>query len=77
MPDITCTRCNLTLPALTSAPIGGTLGDDIVKKICQKCWDEWVQQQVLLINHYGLQMADPDDRKRLREAMKDFLGLNK
>ena len=36
---------------------------------------EWTDQQVLLINHYGLQMADPDDRSRLRESMKEFLNL--
>ncbi len=47
----------------------------IQQQICQACWAEWVQQQVLFINHYALQPADPEDRKKLREAMKDFLGL--
>jgi Fe-S cluster biosynthesis and repair protein YggX len=56
--------------------MGGQLGQNIVNKICPDCWGEWVSQQVLYINHYGLQMADPDDRKRLIQVMKEFLGLD-
>jgi Fe-S cluster biosynthesis and repair protein YggX len=32
----------------------------------------WPEQQVLIINHYGLNMADPESRKILREQMEEF-----
>ena len=50
---------------MTDPPMGGQLGQTIVEKVCPACYAEWVGQQVLYINHYGLQMADPDDRKKL------------
>jgi Fe-S cluster biosynthesis and repair protein YggX len=72
---ITCARCGKTSDALTDPPMGGQLGQTIQSKICANCYNEWVNQQVLYINHYGLQMADPDDRKKLIQVMKEFLGL--
>jgi len=32
----------------------------------------WPAQSTLIINHYGLNMADPDSRKLLREQMEEF-----
>jgi Fe-S cluster biosynthesis and repair protein YggX len=32
----------------------------------------WIQHQVLLINHYGLVLADPEARKFLIQQMEDF-----
>lgn len=75
MATITCMRCGRVGEALADPPYGGQLGLTIQSRICTDCWQEWVNQQVLLINHYGLQMADPDDRKKLTQAMKEFLGL--
>jgi Fe-S cluster biosynthesis and repair protein YggX len=76
MATIICARCGKTAEALADPPMGGQLGATLQEKICPACYAEWINQQVLLINHYGLQMADPDDRKKLIVAMKDFLGLN-
>ena len=56
-------------------PMGGQLGETIQNKVCPACYAEWISQQVLYINHYSLQMADPDDRKKLIQVMKEFLGL--
>jgi Fe-S cluster biosynthesis and repair protein YggX len=75
MARITCIRCGREAEPLASPPMGGQLGQNIQNKICPACWNEWVSQQTLYINHYGLQMADPDDRKKLIQAMKEFLGL--
>ena len=75
MATITCIRCGRTADALEAPPMGGQLGQNIQDKICSACWDEWVGQQTLFINHYQLLMADPDDRKKLIQVMKEFLGL--
>ena len=50
---------------MARAPFRTELGERIVSSICAVCWQEWLQHQTLLINHYGL---DPRDRKS-----RDFL----
>ena len=61
-----CQRCERPdAPALDRPPFKSELGDRIQTKICHDCWQEWLQHQTLLINHYGL---DPRDRKS-----RDFL----
>jgi Fe-S cluster biosynthesis and repair protein YggX len=75
MATITCVHCGRAAEGLQSPPMGGQLGETLQNKVCQDCWNEWLSQQVLIINHYGLQMADPDDRKRLIQAMKEYLNL--
>ncbi len=75
MAMITCARCGQTKEGFAAPPTGGALGESIRDRVCPDCYNEWVNQQVLYINHYGLQMADPDDRKKLIQAMKEFLNL--
>jgi Fe-S cluster biosynthesis and repair protein YggX len=75
MATVICVHCGREAESLQSPPMGGQLGDTLMAKVCLECWNEWVGQQVLIINHYGLQMADPDDRKKLIQAMKEYLNL--
>lgn len=76
MASITCIRCGRDSEPLPEPPTGGALGAKIQSRVCPSCWNEWLGQQVLYINHYGLQMADPDDRKKLIQVMKEFLGID-
>lgn len=76
MAIITCSRCGKNAEQLASPPMGGQLGETVREKVCPSCYDAWIGEQVLFINHYGLQMADPDDRKKLIQVMKEFLGLD-
>ena len=57
---IQCRRCDETKPELSRAPFRSELGERIQREICTDCWQEWLQHQTLLINHYGL---DPRDKK--------------
>lgn len=75
MAQVECSRCEQHSDAIETAPMGGRLGQTLMEKVCKSCYQDWVQQQVLYINHYGLQMTDPEDRKRLIAAMKEYLGL--
>ena len=73
MPDITCTRCGQTRPALERAPFPGAIGARIVAHICQDCWGLWLKQQTMLINHYGLNVMDPQARSFLTKNLEAFL----
>lgn len=72
---ISCVRCGRDAPRLPRPPIAGSLGEAVYDQICADCWGEWRAQSVLLVNHYGLQPADPNDRSQLYEFMKEFLTL--
>ena len=73
MAEITCVRCGRQGPPLPYAPFRSDLGERIQATICQTCWSEWLQQQTMLINHYGLNLRDPDAKKFLTEQTEKFL----
>jgi Fe-S cluster biosynthesis and repair protein YggX len=64
-PTIRCRRCGEQSTPLANAPFRTELGERILAQVCSSCWQEWLQHQTLLINHYGL---DPRDRRA-----RDFL----
>jgi Fe-S cluster biosynthesis and repair protein YggX len=73
MPDITCTRCGNTRAGFDKSPFPGPLGARIVAESCTACWEDWKKQQTMLINHYGLNVMDPQARKFLTQNMSAFL----
>jgi Fe-S cluster biosynthesis and repair protein YggX len=73
MPTIPCTRCGQERDALPAAPYNNDLGRRVHAEICQVCWAEWLRQQTMLINHYGLNVRDPEARKFLLENTERFL----
>ena len=73
MPEITCTRCGQPKRAFERLPFPGAIGQRIVEQICQECWGQWLRQQTMLINHYGLNVMDPQARSFLKQNMQAFL----
>ena len=73
MPDVKCSRCGLSKPALERMPFPGAIGARIVAEICGDCWSLWLKQQTMLINHYGLNVMDPQARAFLTRNMQAFL----
>jgi Fe-S cluster biosynthesis and repair protein YggX len=69
-----CVRCEKPdrKPILRS-PFPNDLGQRLVAEICLECWDEWKQRQMLLINHYGLNVRDPRAREFLVTNLASFL----
>jgi Fe-S cluster biosynthesis and repair protein YggX len=69
---VQCVKLGRELPGLEKPPFPGPLGQRIYENISQQAWDMWPAQSTLIINHYGLNMADPEARKILREQMEEF-----
>lgn len=69
---VTCTRCAQTRAGFERPPFPGAIGAQIVEQICQQCWADWLKQQTMLINHYGLNVMDPQARQFLMQNMKAF-----
>ena len=73
MPAVTCARCGETRDGFEKAPFPGAMGARIVEGVCQRCWADWLKQQTMLINHYGLNVMDPQARQFLTRNMEAFL----
>ncbi len=69
---VNCVKLGRELPGLDKPPFPGELGQRIYEHISKQAYDLWPAQSTLIINHYGLNMADPDARKLLREQMEEF-----
>lgn len=69
---VKCAKLGRELPGLESPPFPGELGQRIYEEISADAWEMWKRHQTILINHYALNPADPDDRRLLREQMEEF-----
>ncbi len=67
-----CAKLRRELPGLDRPPFPGVLGQQIYDTISQTAWGMWPAQERIIMNHYGLNMADPAARKLLMEQMEQF-----
>ncbi len=73
MPDeIKCARCGQKRAPLGYSPLPTELGQKIATDVCQPCWSEWLQTQTRIINHYGLDLMNPEAQGFLLDNMKGF-----
>ena len=72
---VVCARCGEEREGLQSAPMGGAMGQRVLQNVCRECWGEWRETSARVINHYGLVLGNPSHREQLRQAMREFLGL--
>src|SRR5438034_6663252 len=73
MPDeIKCARCGQKRAPLGYSPLPTELGQKIASDVCQPCWSEWLQTQTRIINHYGLDLTNPEAQGFLLDNMKGF-----
>ena len=69
---VKCVKLGKELPGLPRPPFPGELGKKIFESVSQQGWDLWQAQSTLLINHYGLKLADPNAQAFLMEQLKEF-----
>lgn len=69
---VNCVKLGRELPGLEKAPFPGELGDRIFNNVSAQAWEMWKEHQVLLINHYGLVLADPNARQFLMQQLEEF-----
>ena len=72
---VRCRRCGEEKPALERAPLPGATGQEVFSSICQSCWQEWAQAEVMVINELQLNFLDPGAPKILEDHMREFLAL--
>jgi Fe-S cluster biosynthesis and repair protein YggX len=70
---VQCAKLGEELPALDKPPFPGPLGQRIFDNVSKLAYSQWQDQARLIINHYGLNMADPRAQEFLFEQMEAFL----
>jgi Fe-S cluster biosynthesis and repair protein YggX len=69
---VNCVKFGRELPGLPRPPFPGTLGKRIFDNVSEQAWQLWQQQSTLLINHYGLKLADPRAQEFLMQQLEEF-----
>lgn len=69
---VQCAKLGRELPGLDRPPFPGALGQRIYDNVSQQAWALWPAQERIIMNHYGLNMADPAARKLVMEQMEEF-----
>ena len=69
---VKCIKLGQELPGLARPPYPGELGQRIYENVSQQGWNMWLQQMTLLINHHGLNLADPRATEILKEELEAF-----
>lgn len=67
-----CKRCGRKNAPLGYAPVPTELGQRVGTEICGDCYKEWLQKQQQLINHFGLDVSNPDTHTFLFDQMNIF-----
>ena len=74
MSQFVCSRCKRTdRQCLGVTPFPSDRGARIAAEICGDCWEDWKRRQMLLINHYGLNVRDKKARGFLYQNLDAFL----
>ena len=71
--NITCKHCGEKRPPLGYAPFQNEIGQRVAREICNPCWQDWLKKQSMIINHYGLDLANPDAQNFLFDNLKGYL----
>lgn len=68
--DRACTKCKSPVPE-------GQEPDPVAAKYpcCAKCWAEWKEYRVMVMNEMRLDMSMADHRKVLKKHEKVFVGV--
>lgn len=69
---VQCAKLGEELPALPRPPFPGPLGQRIYESVSAYAYKQWAEQATLLINHYGLTLADPRAQDFLFQQMEAF-----
>lgn len=65
-----CTKCKESIPDSETLDVSAEK-----YPVCNKCWDEWKEYRVMVMNEMRLDMSMPDHRKLMRKNEKIFAGV--
>ncbi|OEY65560.1 oxidative damage protection protein [Marinobacter sp. X15-166B] len=70
---VMCRKYQQELAGLDFPPMPGKKGEEIFQTVSKQAWQEWQEQQTMLINEKHLNLMDANTRKYLLAQMEHFL----
>jgi len=72
---VKCVKLGREADGLDFPPYPGDLGKRIWENVSREAWQQWLQQQTMLVNENRLNLADPKAREYLMEQTEShFFG---
>ena len=71
---IFCKKYKKDLEGLDKPPHPGPKCEEIFDTLSKKAWDEWLENQKMLINENQLNLQDKESRNWLKEQMELFFS---
>ncbi len=69
---VNCVKLGKEAEGLDRQTYPGELGKRIFDSVSKEAWQQWLQQQTILINEYRLSPIEPKARQFLEEQMEKF-----
>ena len=72
---VQCVKLKKEAEGLQYPPFPGELGVKIWRNVSKEAWDEWTRLQTMMVNEYGLNLADLSARQHLMaQCERYFVG---
>ena len=69
---VQCVKLNKEAEGLAYPPFPGELGKRIWKSVSKEAWDERTRLQTMMVNEYGLNLADLSARQQLQKQCERY-----
>ena len=69
---VKCVKLGKEAEGLDRPTYPGELGKRIFENVSKQGWQQWMQQQTILINEYRLSPVEPKAREFLEQQMEKF-----
>lgn len=83
MSDFHCNRCTGTACSdgaacvpMANPPVQNKYWERVMGVTCGRCWADWKDMEVKIINELRLNMLEREHRQMLKKHMTDFLDLD-
>jgi Fe-S cluster biosynthesis and repair protein YggX len=74
--QVFCIRHQKDEPAITAhIPFRGEFKEQVLANVCQAAWDEWLVEQVKIINELALNLGDPRSHDIIEQRAREFFGF--
>jgi len=74
--EVFCIRHGKNGPAISvHIPFRGELKQQVQDNVCQDAWNEWLIEQVKIINELALNLGDPRSHDIIEQKAKEFFGF--
>ena len=73
--NVNCIKLKREAPGLDYPPYPGALGQRVFEEVSKEAWQQWLEQQKMLVNENRLSLADKKARDYLSQQMeRHFFG---